>query len=128
MSKALSWAVQGSYGDKGRLQASSILLGHPHHGGHHGNVGWGLPRPVDATSGAALHVPSLPACDKQDFNPERDSSVVTTLRVVIVLGGMQVGASLHAWPWGGRTPTHHKGHGDTVPGCAGWVVTLWLGL
>lgn len=35
----------------------------------------------------SLHVPSLPACDKQDLKPERDSSTVITLCMVVVLGG-----------------------------------------
>lgn len=60
----------GQPGGKGRLQASSILLGHLHNRAHRGNVGWGLLLPADATMDAALHVPFLPACDEQGLKPE----------------------------------------------------------
>lgn len=86
----LSWVVRGSCGDKGRLHPP----GTPAPWGPPRECGVGLPLPADATMDAALHVPSLPAWDKQDLNPGRDSSVVTTLCVVGVFGETQVGASL----------------------------------
>lgn len=34
-------SVTGKPGDKRRIQASWVPLGHPHHGGHHRDVCWG---------------------------------------------------------------------------------------
>lgn len=70
----MSRALVGSLGEPwGQREAPGLplLLEHPHHGGHHhANVGWGLPLPANDTMDAALSVPSLPACDKQDLRPE----------------------------------------------------------
>lgn len=62
-SKALTRRL-GSSVDKG------TLLGFSHHRDHCRNTVWGLPLPTDVTVDAALHGPSLPACDKQNLKPE----------------------------------------------------------
>lgn len=70
MTRALGGSLGESWGQRG-FPGLPLLLEHPHYGGHHhGDVGWGLSLSASDTMDAALSVPSLLACDKQDLRPE----------------------------------------------------------